>query len=162
MILAPKCRKQPGKQLRSQNQFKQTNLKMICAHSYMTRHDVTFDDLLARDARLEEIRAYVLLRQSGLSAEDRKKVMLGGSYSTTVPKRAFVFLGHDSFKIFKLGDETVRNRRHMMSIMSIRSKSFTTHGMSQSRRWMGMPFIKFSWRNMTKMHTFSRSLKNRS
>jgi hypothetical protein len=49
--------------------------------SYLSRHDVQFEELLAQGTTLEEVRAYVLLRQSQLSAEDRKKIVveLGGT-----------------------------------------------------------------------------------
>ncbi|OLQ11318.1 hypothetical protein AK812_SmicGene4852 [Symbiodinium microadriaticum] len=44
--------------------------------SYLARHDVHFEELLAQGTTLEEIRAYILLRQSQLSAEDRKKIVV--------------------------------------------------------------------------------------
>ena len=44
--------------------------------SYLARHDVHFEELKAQQTTFEEIRAYVLLRQSGLSAEDRKKIVI--------------------------------------------------------------------------------------
>ena len=44
--------------------------------SYLARHDVHFEELLAKGVTMEEIRAYVLLRQSQLSSEDRKKIVV--------------------------------------------------------------------------------------
>eukprot|EP00439_Symbiodinium_sp_Y106_P043681 s612_g5.t1 len=44
--------------------------------SYLARHDVHFEELLSQSVTLEEVRAYVLLRQSALSAEDRKKIVV--------------------------------------------------------------------------------------
>ncbi|CAE7571351.1 GIP, partial [Symbiodinium necroappetens] len=44
--------------------------------SYLARHDVHFEELLAQGVSFEEIRAYILLRQSALSAEDRKKIVV--------------------------------------------------------------------------------------
>ena len=44
--------------------------------SYLARHDASFEDLVSSGVKIEEIRAYVLLRQSMLSMEDRKKVVL--------------------------------------------------------------------------------------
>ena len=44
--------------------------------SYLARHDVHFEELKAQQTTFEEIRAYVLLRQSGLSAEDRKNIVI--------------------------------------------------------------------------------------
>ena len=49
--------------------------------SYLARHDIHFEELLALGVTLPEIRAYILLRQSSLSPEDRKKIVveMGGS-----------------------------------------------------------------------------------
>ncbi|CAE7270400.1 unnamed protein product [Symbiodinium sp. CCMP2592] len=49
--------------------------------SYLARHDVHFEELLAQSVTFEQVRAYILLRQSQLTAEDRKKIILelGGS-----------------------------------------------------------------------------------
>eukprot|EP00435_Cladocopium_sp_Y103_P043158 s236_g12.t1 len=44
--------------------------------SYLARHDAAFEDLLGRKVGLEEIRAYILLRQSVLSPDDRKRVIM--------------------------------------------------------------------------------------
>ncbi|CAE7815025.1 unnamed protein product [Symbiodinium sp. CCMP2592] len=49
--------------------------------SYLARHDVHFEELLAQSVTFEQVRAYILLRQSQLTAEDRQKIILelGGS-----------------------------------------------------------------------------------
>ena len=49
--------------------------------SYLARHDVHFEELLSQNVTFEQVRAYILLRQSQLTAEDRKKIILelGGS-----------------------------------------------------------------------------------
>ena len=44
--------------------------------SYISRHDAAFEELLARKVSLEEIRAYILLRHSQLSPDDKKKVVV--------------------------------------------------------------------------------------
>ncbi len=44
--------------------------------SYMARHEVQFEDLLTQGAKLEDIRAYVLLRNSGLTSEEKKKIIV--------------------------------------------------------------------------------------
>ncbi|CAE7650873.1 GIP [Symbiodinium sp. CCMP2592] len=44
--------------------------------SYLARHDVHFEELLSQSVTLEDVRAYVLLRQSALSAEERKKIVV--------------------------------------------------------------------------------------
>ena len=44
--------------------------------SYVSRMEAVFTELLARGTSLEEVQAYVLLRQSTLSSEDKKRVLL--------------------------------------------------------------------------------------
>eukprot|EP00435_Cladocopium_sp_Y103_P033655 s328_g8.t1 len=44
--------------------------------SYLARHDILFEDLIAQDASYEDMRAYILLRNSALSAEDKKRVIV--------------------------------------------------------------------------------------
>ena len=46
------------------------------ADSFLSRCDVVWSDLLIRKVKLEEIQAYILLRGSRLSAEDRKRVIV--------------------------------------------------------------------------------------
>ena len=44
--------------------------------SYLARHDYQFEELLQMGVGFEEIRAYVLLRNSGLGPEDKKKLIV--------------------------------------------------------------------------------------
>ena len=44
--------------------------------SYLARHDTVFEDLLSKKISLEDVRAYVLVRQSSLSSEDRKRIIV--------------------------------------------------------------------------------------
>ena len=44
--------------------------------SYLARHDAAFEDLLNRKVSLEEVRAYVLMRQSLLNSDERKRVIM--------------------------------------------------------------------------------------
>ena len=44
--------------------------------SYVARHDVQFEELKATGAGFEDVRSYILLRNSGLSAEDRKRIVV--------------------------------------------------------------------------------------
>lgn len=48
--------------------------------SYLARHDIHFEELVAQGVSLQEIRAYILLRQSSLTPDDRKRIVveLGG------------------------------------------------------------------------------------
>ena len=44
--------------------------------SYLARHDCQFEELLQTGAGFAEVRAYILLRNSGLHAEDKKKLIV--------------------------------------------------------------------------------------
>ena len=44
--------------------------------SYLARHDFQFEELLQMGVGFPEIRAYILLRNSGLQAEDKKKLIV--------------------------------------------------------------------------------------
>ena len=44
--------------------------------SYLARHDIHFEELLAQGVSFEEVRAYILLRQSSLTSEDRKRIVV--------------------------------------------------------------------------------------
>ena len=44
--------------------------------SYMARHEIVFEDMISQGATLTDVRAYVLLRNSLLSAEDKKRLIV--------------------------------------------------------------------------------------
>ena len=46
------------------------------ADSFVSRNDVVWTELLAKNIKMEEIRAYVLLRGSKLANEDKKRVIV--------------------------------------------------------------------------------------
>ena len=52
------------------------------ADSYVSRNDVVWTELLAKNVRLEEIRAYVLLRGSKLANDDKKRVIVESGAET--------------------------------------------------------------------------------
>lgn len=68
--------------------------------SYLNRHDVAFEDLVTKDVKLEEVRAYVLLRHSTLSMEDRKKVIMdcAGKLSYEDARKSIRLLGAKFFQ----------------------------------------------------------------
>ena len=67
--------------------------------SYVARHDAYFEELLARNVTIEQVRAYVLLRHSQLAPEDKKKVVVESQrdlrYAETV--KAIRLLGSKFF-----------------------------------------------------------------
>ena len=54
--------------------------------SYVARHEVQFEDLLSQGISLEDVRAYILLRNSGLTAEEKKKVIVDADGNLTYSK----------------------------------------------------------------------------
>ena len=44
--------------------------------NYLARHDIAFEDIISAGVTMEEIRAYILLRQSTLNADDRKRIIV--------------------------------------------------------------------------------------
>eukprot|EP00435_Cladocopium_sp_Y103_P071080 s884_g36.t1 len=50
--------------------------------SYLARADVLWQELLNKEIKLEELQAYITLRGSGLSAEDKKRVVIDSQVST--------------------------------------------------------------------------------
>ena len=81
--------------------------------SYLTRHEVIFDDLIGRGVKLEEIQAYVLLRQSSLSSEDRKKVILdgGGKLQYESAKKSIRLLGSKFFNDLQSGGRSNQRQK---------------------------------------------------
>ncbi|CAE7367547.1 GIP, partial [Symbiodinium pilosum] len=71
--------------------------------SYISRHDAAFEELLARKVTLEEIRAYILLRHSLLSPDDKKRVVVEAKgdlkYQDTV--KSIRLLGSKFFSEFQ-------------------------------------------------------------
>ena len=82
--------------------------------SYLARHDVHFEELLAQNVSLEEVRAYVLLRQSALSAEDRKKIVveMGGSLKYDKVSSAVRLLGSRFFSDLQGQRGAFRNKTY--------------------------------------------------
>ena len=68
--------------------------------SYLARHDAAFEELMSQKVQLEDVRAYVLLRQSVLGAEDRKKIILdcAGNLSYDLARKSIRLLGSKFFQ----------------------------------------------------------------
>lgn len=69
-------------------------------NSYLNRHDIAFEDMVTKQVKIEEIRAYVLIRQSALNAENRKKVIMdfGGKLKYEDARRSIRLLGSRFFQ----------------------------------------------------------------
>ncbi len=44
--------------------------------SYLARHEIVFEDLVSQGATLQDVRSYILLRNSMLASEDKKRVVV--------------------------------------------------------------------------------------
>ena len=72
--------------------------------SYLTRCDVVWTELLARQVKLEELQAYIMLRGSRLSPDDKKRVVVdsgaesGGSLEMSKVTAAVRMLGSSFFQ----------------------------------------------------------------
>eukprot|EP00435_Cladocopium_sp_Y103_P069341 s209_g33.t1 len=75
--------------------------------SYVARHEVQFEELLSMGTKLEEMRAYVLLRNSGLSSEDKKRIIIdsGGSLEYAKVISSLQLLGSRFFAEVQTGGQ---------------------------------------------------------
>ena len=81
--------------------------------SYLARHDVHFEELLSQGVTFEQVRAYILLRQSQLSMEDRKKIIveMGGSLEYKKVCSSIRLLGSRFFADLQ-GQKTAKTRTY--------------------------------------------------
>ena len=68
--------------------------------SYLARHEILFEDVLSQGATFADMRSYILLRNSGLSADDKKKVIVdsGGTLDYTTVTSSIRMLGSRFFQ----------------------------------------------------------------
>lgn len=75
--------------------------------SYLARHEVQFEDLLSQGVTLSDVRAYILLRNSGLNADDKRRVIVEANGDLTYPKvtTALKLLGSRFFQEVQTGSK---------------------------------------------------------
>eukprot|EP00435_Cladocopium_sp_Y103_P049087 s1339_g14.t1 len=80
--------------------------------SYLSRMEASFVELIARNTSLEEVQAYVLLRQSTLNSEDKKRILLehGGDLKYSPVVRSFRLLGSRFFTEFQTGKSSQKTK----------------------------------------------------
>ena len=80
--------------------------------SFLARMENNFIELLSRNTKLEEVQAYVLLRQSTLPADDKKRTLLEheGELKYAPVVKSFRLLGSKFFNEFQSGKAQVKNR----------------------------------------------------
>jgi len=71
--------------------------------SYLARHDASFEDMMAKGVSMEEVQAYVMIRQSQLSSEDRKRIVVEteGNLTYAGARKSLRLLGHRFFQDFQ-------------------------------------------------------------
>ena len=81
--------------------------------SYLARHDLAFEDLEAKNITIKDIRAYVLVRQSTMSSEDRKKVILdnGGDLTYETARKSMRLLGSKFFQDLQQSGKTMAPKK---------------------------------------------------
>ena len=81
--------------------------------SYLARHEVQYEELINMGASLEEMRAYILIRNSGLSPEDKKKIIIdsGGNLEYDKVTSALQLLGSKFFAEVQSGAASRTNTR---------------------------------------------------
>ena len=94
--------------------------------SYLSRMEANFVELLARDTKLQEVQAYVLLRQSLLSPDDKKKILLEheGELKYKPVVKSFRLLGSKFFNELQGGKQPTKTK--------VFDAHFTEHGSSES------------------------------
>ena len=80
--------------------------------SFLARMESNFIELLSRNTKLEEVQAYVLLRQSTLPADDKKRILLehSGELKYDPVVKSFRLLGSKFFNEFQTGKTQTKNR----------------------------------------------------
>ena len=75
--------------------------------SYVARHEVHFEELLSMGTTLEEMRAYILIRNSGLSADDKKRIIVdcGGTLDYAKVTNSLQLLGSKFFAEVQSGGQ---------------------------------------------------------
>ena len=103
--------------------------------SYMARHEVQFEDLISQGVTLPDIRAYVLLRNSGLSADDKRRVIVDANGDLTYPKvtSALKLLGSKFFHEVQTGNkQSSRNKTYDVNFIQEDSEPDWNNGETEA------------------------------
>ena len=83
--------------------------------SYLARHDFQFEELLQMGVGIPEVRAYILLRNSGLNADDKKKLIVDskGALEYDAIVSALKLLGSRFFNEIQSGSKNVSRSKDL-------------------------------------------------
>ena len=89
--------------------------------SYLSRMEANFIELLSRETKLEEVQAYVLLRQSLLSPDDKKKILLehSGELKYEPVVKSFRLLGSKFFSELQGGRSTGKTKVYDVNVAEL-------------------------------------------
>eukprot|EP00435_Cladocopium_sp_Y103_P001301 s6071_g1.t1 len=87
--------------------------------SYLARHEILFEDMISQGATLTDMRAYILLRNSVLSADDKKRVLVEakGNLKYDSVTEAIRMLGAKFFQEIQGQQKSHRNKTYEVNYM---------------------------------------------
>eukprot|EP00435_Cladocopium_sp_Y103_P004762 s874_g1.t1 len=87
--------------------------------SYLARHEILFEDMISQGATLSDMRAYILLRNSVLSADDKKRVLVEakGNLKYDSVTEAIRMLGAKFFQEIQGQQKSHRNKTYEVNYM---------------------------------------------
>lgn len=86
--------------------------------SYMARHEVVFEDMITQGASMEDMRAYILLRNSNMNSEDKKRVIVeaAGNLTYDAVTKAIRMLGSRFFQELQGQTKGVKNKTYEINM----------------------------------------------
>lgn len=96
--------------------------------SYLARHEVLFEDVINQGATIADMRAYILLRNSALGAEDKKKVIVesGGTLQYDKVVSAIRMLGSKFFQDVQGSKNTGRSKTYEVKFQEVDEEVFAS------------------------------------
>ena len=96
--------------------------------SYLARHEVLFEDVINQGATIADMRAYILLRNSALGAEDKKKVIVesGGTLQYDKVVSAIRMLGSKFFQDVQGSKNTGRSKTYEVNFQEVDEEVFAS------------------------------------
>ena len=109
--------------------------------SYIARHDVQYEDLLGMQATLDEMRAYILLRNSTLPMDDKKRIIVDAAGDLKYDKviSSLRLLGSKFFNEVQSGPNKTGNRLKTYDINYVEDPE------QESEEPSEMAFVSAEW-----------------
>ena len=96
--------------------------------SFLARHEVLFEDILNQGATIADMRAYILLRNSALTSEDKKKVIVesGGTLQYDRVVSAIRMLGSKFFQDVHGNKSVSRSKTYDVNFQDVDDEVFVS------------------------------------